>query len=85
MTYHFINKYYKLIDLNIEELLSIREELKEGNITTNLIKVLPYILGYNIKIFDCYSYDIDIIEYKSDNEEKYIYILKYLDKIDTLI
>ncbi len=84
MTYQFINRYHKYIGLNIDELLIIRDELRDGKIINNIIKILPYLLDYNIKIFECNNNDLDIIDYKSNSLEKYIYILKYLDRADTL-
>lgn len=87
MTNYMIKKFYKNINMSIDELLKIKEDLMNGKSIINIIKILPYILDYNIKIFDCNNNDLQIIDYSvfPDNNYKYIYVLKYLDKYNTLV
>jgi len=83
ITNNFIKKFSNNIDLSYEEIKSIKESLNDGNNNTNLIKILPYLLNYNIKIFDCTNNCLDIIEYSCESDN-YIYIIKFLDRLDTL-
>ena len=71
--------------MSVEELLVIKDELDEGHYNNNLIKIVPYLLDYNILVFDCNNNDLNMIEYMCNNVDNYIYVLKYLDKTDTLI
>lgn len=85
MTYDFIKKYYFKIGLSIEEMLSIRDELRNGMININIIKIAPYLLGYNIRIFECND-ELNIVDYIYDNESsKWIYLLKHMRNIDTVV
>jgi hypothetical protein len=85
ITNNFIKKYGEQLNLSYDELKSIKETLREGGNNTNLIKILPYILNYHIKIFDCTNDGLDIIEYKClESCDKYIYMIKFLDKLDSL-
>jgi len=84
ITNSFIKNYSEYIDLNEDDIKNIKQLLKDGKNNINLIKILPYLLNYNIKIFDCTNNDLNIIKYKCTNKDNYIYMIKFLDNLDVL-
>ena len=89
MTYKFINNNYEVLQMSVNELLTIKDGLYNNRSCNALIKIIPYLIGYNIKIFHCSNRDFEIEEYSREScknkNNKYIYILKYLDNSDTLV
>ena len=83
MTRYLIKNKMNNIGLSEDEILNIKNLLKDGKCNKNIIYIIPYIFDCKIKIFDCNNNSLNIIEY-GDNEQKYIYLLKYMNTYDTL-
>lgn len=86
LTNYFIRKYKDVIGMESGDLLNIKGELWEGNSGgKNVLKVLPYLLEYNIVIFDCNNNDMNVERYVYKDDVDSIYFIKYLDRYYSLI
>lgn len=81
ITNKFIEKYSNELNMTDSELNSIKYDLRKGMISSNFVKLVPYLTKYNIKIFDCNNNDLEIKEYEGGDKNRFIYLLKYLNDL----
>lgn len=88
LSYLLTNKMIKEImmetEFNEDEIKIIKTNLANNENNNNLLTILPFLIKYNIRVFDCNNNDLDIIDYSSWRNMNYIYVLKYLDKYDII-
>ena len=77
ITNQFIKKYISDIKLNENQIEKIKKDMKNGYKNIDMIKLIPYIIKYNIIIFIINDdYTDYVIEKLGDNYDKNIYIMK---------
>jgi hypothetical protein len=85
MTNYFIKTHSSEMNIDVDELLTIKSNLRDGKSSYNLYKIIPRLIGYSIVIFNCNENDLSVEKYDVEDNKNTIYILRYLDGDDSLV